>query len=42
LETTAWTTAERKKPRISAQRISQNIPKANESASSSASSMLAL
>ena len=32
LETTACTTPESAKPRISAHRISQNIPKANESA----------
>src|SRR5919198_771303 len=32
-DTSAWTAAESAKPRISAHRISQNIPKANESAS---------
>src|ERR1700737_677373 len=32
LGTSAWTAAERKNPRISAHRISQNIPNANDSA----------
>ncbi len=35
LETTAWTAPERAKPRMSAQRISQNIPKAKLRASPS-------
>jgi hypothetical protein len=41
LETIAWTTAERKKPRMSAQRISQNMPKAKLSASTSSPTMSA-
>jgi hypothetical protein len=40
-ETTACTTAERKKPRISAHRISQNIPNAKLSASRIALTMSA-
>lgn len=35
LDTTAWTTPERAKPRINAQRISQVIPAVNERASTS-------
>jgi hypothetical protein len=35
-EETACTTAERKKPRISVQNVSQNMPNANEGASSQA------
>src|SRR5262245_2804941 len=41
LETTAWTTAESAKPRISAQRTSHVIPKANESAWTTSLPMLA-
>ena len=37
LDTTAWTTAERRNPRISAQVISQAMPKANDSARRTAS-----